>query len=66
MKYRFTAIDSFWEEFYALSPDQKESTRRAWAIFKANPFDPRLRPHKIHRLSLFPRVFVPSREAILT
>ncbi len=51
MKYRFTAIDSFWEEFYALSPAQKESTRRAWAIFKANPFDPRLRPHKIHRLS---------------
>ena len=25
--------------------------RRAWKIFKLNPFDPRLRPHKIHPLS---------------
>jgi hypothetical protein len=30
---------------------QKESTRRAWQIFKRDPFDPRLRAHKIHRLS---------------
>ena len=26
-------------------------TRRAWKIFKENPFDPRLRSHKIHKLS---------------
>jgi mRNA-degrading endonuclease YafQ of YafQ-DinJ toxin-antitoxin module len=30
-----------------------ESARRAWKIFKGNPFDPRLRPHKIHRLSAY-------------
>jgi hypothetical protein len=51
MKYRFKPSEAFWESFYALSPTQKESTRRAWKIFKVNPFDPRLRPHKIHRLS---------------
>ena len=35
----------------ALSSPQKESTRRAWEIFKGDPFDPRLRTHRIHRLS---------------
>jgi len=38
-------------ELYALSSGQKDSTRRAWKIFKENPFDRRLRAHKIHRLS---------------
>ena len=51
MKYRFEPTQRFWESFYALSSDQKESTRRAWKIFQENPFDPRLRPHKIYRLS---------------
>ena len=51
MKYRFKPTQRFWESFYALSPSQKDSTRRAWKVFKENPFDPRLRPHKIHRLS---------------
>lgn len=51
MSYRFKAAESFWESFYALSTSQKESTRRAWEIFKANPFDPRLGTHKIHSLS---------------
>ena len=51
MKYRFKSTQRFWESFYALSSDQKESTRRAWKIFQENPFDPRLRPHKIYRLS---------------
>ena len=51
MKYRFKPTQRFWESFYALSPSQKESTRRAWKIFQENPFDPRLRPHKIHKLS---------------
>ena len=33
-------------------PDrQKAAVRRAWKIFKANPFDPRLAVHKIHALS---------------
>jgi hypothetical protein len=51
MKYRFRAAEPFWTSFYRLPPAQKEAARRAWRIFKENPFDPRLRPHKIHRLS---------------
>jgi mRNA-degrading endonuclease YafQ of YafQ-DinJ toxin-antitoxin module len=51
MKYRFKPTQRFWEGFYALPSTQKESTRRAWKIFKENPFDPRLRSHKIHKLS---------------
>lgn len=51
MKYRFKPTQRFWESFYALPSDQKDSTRRAWKIFKENPFDSRLRSHKIHKLS---------------
>ncbi len=51
MKYRFHATEGFWENFYRLLPAQKESVRRAWQIFKVDPFDSRLRTHKIHRLS---------------
>lgn len=53
MKYRFKPTRGFWESFYDLSSAQKDSARRAWEIFKENPFDPRLRPHKIHRLSAY-------------
>ena len=51
MKFRFKPTERFWQSFYDLTPEQKDSARRAWKIFKENPFDPRLRPHKIHRLS---------------
>jgi hypothetical protein len=51
VKYRYRATETFWESFYKLPAHQKESVREAWQIFKLNPFDPRLRPHKIHRLS---------------
>ena len=51
MKYRFVATERFWTSFYHLSASQKESTRKAWKIFKENPFDPRLGTHKIQRLS---------------
>lgn len=51
MSYQYHATDDFWRNFYALPPEQKVSVRRAWEIFKANPFDPRLGTHKIHRLS---------------
>ena len=51
MNYRFKPTQQFWESFYALSASQKDSVRSAWKIFKVNPFDSRLRPHKIHRLS---------------
>jgi len=48
---RFKASETFWRKFYALSSSQKESTREAWKIFKLDPFDPRLRTHKINQLS---------------
>jgi hypothetical protein len=51
MKYRYRAVEPFWTQFYRLSSSQKNSARQAWKIFKENPFDPRLRPHKIHYLS---------------
>jgi mRNA-degrading endonuclease YafQ of YafQ-DinJ toxin-antitoxin module len=51
MNFRFKPTDQFWRSFYDLSSSQKDSTRRAWKIFKENPFDPRLRTNKIHRLS---------------
>lgn len=51
MTYRFRASEQFWKSFYALPESQKESTRKAWAVFKTNPFDPRLRTHKIYGLS---------------
>jgi len=51
MNYRFKPTENFWASFYNLASSQKEPARRAWMIFKQNPFDPRLRPHKIHRLS---------------
>lgn len=51
MKYRYRAVERFWISFYRLSSAQKESARKAWSLFKKNPFDPRLRTHKIQRLS---------------
>ena len=51
MKYRYRATERFWTSFYRLSPEQKDTVRAAWIIFKQDPFDPRLRTHKIQRLS---------------
>jgi hypothetical protein len=51
MSFRFRATERFWTSFYRLPPVQKESARKAWKIFKEDPFDPRLRTHKILRLS---------------
>ena len=51
MAYRYQATEKFWTGFYGLSDSQKESVRRAWTIFKQDPFDARLGTHKIHRLS---------------
>ena len=51
MKYLYLATERFWTSFYRLSAEQKESVRNVWRIFKEDPFDPRLRTHKIQRLS---------------
>jgi mRNA-degrading endonuclease RelE of RelBE toxin-antitoxin system len=51
VKYRFTATRAFWRSFGKLPTQQQKRAREAFAIFRKNPFDPRLRPHKIHKLS---------------
>ena len=51
MKYRFSASRAFWRNFSKLSIERQQSTRTAFRIFRENPFDPRLRSHKIHKLS---------------
>jgi hypothetical protein len=51
MKYRFKAAKPFVRDLRKLSPAQYGSALRTYKIFKQNPFDPRLRPHKIHKLS---------------
>jgi mRNA-degrading endonuclease YafQ of YafQ-DinJ toxin-antitoxin module len=51
VNYDFRASEQFWKNFYKLPASQKESTRKAWHIFKNDPFAPSLRTHKIHGLS---------------
>lgn len=51
MKYQYRAVEKFWRNFHALRSEQKESVRRAWQIFKHDPFHPSLRSHEIHELS---------------
>ena len=51
MNYRYRAVEPFWKHFHRLNDAQKESVRQAWKIFRENPFDLRLRTHKIHKLS---------------
>lgn len=51
MNYRFKTTPTFRKALAKLTPAQKDSARRAFAIFKNDPFDPRLRVHKIHALS---------------
>ena len=51
MKYRFRASRAFWRNFAKLTAQQQENARKVFVIFKQNPFDGRLRSHKIHKLS---------------
>jgi mRNA-degrading endonuclease YafQ of YafQ-DinJ toxin-antitoxin module len=53
MKYRFKASRTFWKSFSKLPEQQRASAKAAFKIFKANPFDPRLRAHKINSLSSY-------------
>ena len=52
MNYRFKTTPSFRKALERLTAGQKESALRAFTIFKSDPFDPRLRTHKIHGLSV--------------
>jgi len=49
--YRYEAAPAFWRSYRKLNPMQQQAAKRAWQIFKLNPFDPRLGTHKIHALS---------------
>jgi mRNA-degrading endonuclease YafQ of YafQ-DinJ toxin-antitoxin module len=49
--YQFKTVPSFRRALRGLNSHQKAAAKKAFALFKQNPFDPRLRPHKIHRLS---------------
>jgi mRNA-degrading endonuclease YafQ of YafQ-DinJ toxin-antitoxin module len=51
MKYRFRATRAFWRSFEKLPAQQQRRARQAFIMFKQNPFDPRLRSHKIQKLS---------------
>ena len=51
MKYRFRATRAFWRSFGRLPAQQQSRGHKAFVIFKQNPFDPRLRSHKIQKLS---------------
>jgi hypothetical protein len=51
MKYRFRAARRFWRSLSQLPEHQRQAALGAFRIFKADPFDPRLRTHKIHKLS---------------
>lgn len=51
MNYQYRAVEKFWRSFYRLSESQKASVRRAWNLFKTDPFHPSLRSHEIHALS---------------
>jgi mRNA-degrading endonuclease YafQ of YafQ-DinJ toxin-antitoxin module len=51
MKYRFRATRAFWRSFAKLNLQQQRRAHKVFVIFKQNPFDSRLRSHKIQKLS---------------
>jgi len=51
VNYKYRSVEKFWRNFYKLTPEQKESVRRAWQLFKRDPFHPSLESHEIHELS---------------
>lgn len=53
MKYRFRASRTFWKSFAKLPERQQMAAQAAFKIFQVDPFDQRLRAHKIHSLSAY-------------
>jgi len=50
MKYRYRAVERFWDELLTVCLLLKRNLRaKTWKTFKEDPFDPRLRTHKIQR-----------------
>jgi mRNA-degrading endonuclease YafQ of YafQ-DinJ toxin-antitoxin module len=52
-KFQFKASRAFWKSLSKLPERQQTSAKVAFNIFKANPFDPRLRTHKINSMSAY-------------
>ena len=50
-RYRCKAAPKFWGSYRKLTSAQRQAAFTAWKIFRENPFDRRLRTHKIARLS---------------
>jgi mRNA-degrading endonuclease YafQ of YafQ-DinJ toxin-antitoxin module len=53
MNFRFKASRAFWKSFSELPERQQLSAKAAFKIFKTDPFDPRLRAHRINSLSSY-------------
>ena len=51
MNYRYKPTKKFWAQLRALPAAQQANARAKFRIFKDDPFDPRLRTHKIQHLS---------------
>ena len=50
-EYVFKSTPEFWRALDKLNGEQRAKADDAFAIFKANPFDPQLNPHKINKLT---------------
>lgn len=57
-KFVFKTVPQFWKHFDSLPKPQQDLARETFKIFKKNPFDPKLHPHKINRLTAIYRVTV--------
>jgi hypothetical protein len=49
--HEFKATPEFFKSLNSLSTIQRLAADKAFEVFKADPFDPSLRTHKIHKLS---------------
>ena len=56
--YIFKRTIEFKRSFDQLSPAQQTAAKEAFKVFKANPFDPALKIHKINKLSSLRRRIV--------
>jgi len=52
VNYVFKVSPAWTDSYKSLTTEQKRMARAAFKTFKANPFDPSLRPHPIHSLSV--------------
>lgn len=47
----FKTVPPFWDHFDKLPKSQQDLARETFKTFKKNPFDPKLKAHKINRLT---------------